>query len=82
MPLNDRLALDLGTNSIGWAMLHLDMNAKPSPSPDVIIRAGVRIFGDGRDPQTGVSILWLPDEAGQSDTATCGSNGVQGRRPT
>jgi CRISPR-associated endonuclease Csn1 len=56
MPLNYRLSLDLGTNSIGWAMLHLDMNAKPSPSPDAIIRAGVRIFGDGRDPQTGASL--------------------------
>ena len=56
MPLNYRLALDLGTNSIGWAMLHLDMDAQPSPSPDAIIRAGVRIFGDGRDPQSGASL--------------------------
>lgn len=56
MPMNYRLALDLGTNSIGWCMLRLDMNAKPSPSPYAIIRGGVRIFGDGRDPMSGSSL--------------------------
>lgn len=41
-----RLGLDLGTNSIGWAILALDGNGKPNQ----IIDAGVRIFSDGRDP--------------------------------
>ena len=40
-----RLALDIGTTSIGWAMLRLN----PEFSPIAIIRAGVRIFSDGRD---------------------------------
>jgi len=56
MGLPYRLALDLGTNSIGWCMLRLDMSATPSPAPVAVIRAGVRIFGDGRDPQSGASL--------------------------
>lgn len=56
MALPYRLALDLGTNSIGWCMLRLDMEAKPGPTPIAVIRAGVRIFGDGRDPQSGASL--------------------------
>ena len=43
-----RLGLDLGTNSIGWAMLALNENNEPHK----IIDAGVRIFSDGRDPQS------------------------------
>lgn len=35
-----RLALDLGSNSLGWAMVRLD----ESNDPCGIIRAGVRIF--------------------------------------
>lgn len=38
-----RLALDLGTTSIGWAMLRLNQHDKPH----AVIRAGVRIFNDG-----------------------------------
>jgi CRISPR-associated endonuclease Csn1 len=56
MPLKYRLALDLGTNSIGWCMLRLDMEAAPSPAPNAVIRAGVRVFGDGRDPMSGASL--------------------------
>jgi CRISPR-associated endonuclease Csn1 len=56
MALDYRLALDLGTNSIGWCMLRLDMAATPSPTPKAIIRGGVRIFGDGRDPKSGASL--------------------------
>lgn len=56
MALPYRLALDLGTNSIGWCALRLDMDAEPSPSPYAIIRGGVRIFGDGRDPKSGSSL--------------------------
>lgn len=47
-----RLGLDLGTNSIGWCVLDLDRNGKPRG----IRRLGVRIFPDGRDPQSGASL--------------------------
>jgi CRISPR-associated endonuclease Csn1 len=46
--LRYRLGIDLGTSSLGWAMLRLDKNNKPC----AVIRAGVRIFSDGRDPKT------------------------------
>jgi CRISPR-associated endonuclease Csn1 len=46
-----RLALDLGTTSIGWALVRLD--ASEPPLPTAIIRAGVRLFGDGREPARG-----------------------------
>ena len=47
-----RLALDLGTTSIGWAMLRLDQQDRPC----AVIRAGVRIFNDGRVPKTGEAL--------------------------
>ncbi len=47
-----RLALDLGTNSIGWCLLSLDENFTVRG----IARMGVRIFPDGRDPQSGASL--------------------------
>lgn len=47
-----RLGLDLGTNSLGWAALSLDA----AGDPDAILGAGSRIFGDGRDPQSGTSL--------------------------
>jgi CRISPR-associated endonuclease Csn1 len=50
--LRYRLALDLGTTSIGWAMLRLNRDDRPV----AIIRAGVRIFGDGRSPKDGSSL--------------------------
>lgn len=40
-----RLGLDLGTNSIGWCMLRLNDNKEPV----AVIKAGVRIFHDGRN---------------------------------
>jgi CRISPR-associated endonuclease Csn1 len=40
-----RLALDLGTNSIGWALLRLS----PEGDAIAIAKAGARIFSDGRD---------------------------------
>lgn len=43
-----RLGLDLGTNSIGWAVYSLDTSDDPSELVDL----GVRIFSDGRDPKT------------------------------
>ncbi len=47
-----RLGLDLGTTSIGWAMIRLNANEEPC----AVIRAGVRIFSDGRVPKTGQSL--------------------------
>ena len=47
-----RLALDLGATSLGWAMIRLDK----SDQPCAIIKAGVRIFSDGRNPKDGTSL--------------------------
>jgi CRISPR-associated endonuclease Csn1 len=41
------LGLDIGTNSIGWALVHGDRR---------IIDLGTRIFSDGRDPKSGASL--------------------------
>ncbi len=49
-----RLALDLGSTSLGWAMLRL--NADNPPAPVAVIKAGVRIFSDGRNPKDGSSL--------------------------
>ena len=53
-----RLALDLGSTSLGWAILRLaptgDTDYKLKPT--AIIRAGVRIFSDGRNPKDGSSL--------------------------
>ena len=46
-----RLGLDIGTNSIGWALLELK-----DDKPCRIIRTGVRIFSDGRNPKDGSSL--------------------------
>ena len=42
-----RLGLDVGTNSLGWAVLGLSDNA-----PFSVIATGVRIFAEGRDAKT------------------------------
>ncbi len=47
-----RLALDVGTNSIGWALYSLDDKGQPC----ALINVGVRIFPDGREPRTGDSL--------------------------
>ena len=47
-----RLALDLGTTSLGWSMVRLNQNNEPT----AIIKAGVRIFSDGRNPKDGTSL--------------------------
>ena len=49
-----RLALDLGTNSIGWTALRLKNTKKPQIHN--IIDIGVRIFPDGREPQKGTPL--------------------------
>jgi CRISPR-associated endonuclease Csn1 len=47
-----RLGLDLGTTSLGWALVRLSS----ANEPVAIIRAGVRIFSDGRNPKDGSSL--------------------------
>ncbi|HUO44208.1 MAG TPA: type II CRISPR RNA-guided endonuclease Cas9, partial [Burkholderiales bacterium] len=54
-----RLALDLGSTSLGWAMIRLDTHDNPC----AVIRAGVRIFSNGREPAR-------PGEVGTSLAAT------------
>lgn len=49
-----RLALDLGSTSLGWAMVRL--NRDNPPAPVAVIKAGVRIFSDGRNPKDGSSL--------------------------
>lgn len=47
-----RLALDLGSTSLGWSILRLDSEFRPT----AIMKAGVRIFSDGRNPKDGSSL--------------------------
>ena len=47
-----RLALDLGSTSLGWAIFRLDEQNVPT----AIIKTGVRIFSDGRNPKDGSSL--------------------------
>ncbi len=47
-----RLSLDLGSTSLGWAIFRLDADAHPT----AIIKAGVRIFSDGRNAKDGSSL--------------------------
>ena len=54
-----RLALDLGSTSLGWAMIRLSADNAPC----AIIKAGVRIFSDGRNPKDGSSLAVTRREA-------------------
>lgn len=56
-----RLALDLGSTSLGWAMIRL--NHDNPPAPVAVIKAGVRIFSDGRNPKDGSSLAVTRREA-------------------
>lgn len=47
-----RLALDLGSTSLGWAMIRLNAESQPC----AVIKAGVRIFSDGRNPKDSSSL--------------------------
>ncbi len=47
-----RLALDIGTTSLGWCLLRLN----PANVPYAIIKMGVRIFPEGRVAKTGESL--------------------------
>lgn len=59
--LRYRLALDLGSTSLGWAMIRL--NHDDPPAPVAVIKAGVRIFSDGRNPKDGSSLAVTRREA-------------------
>jgi len=54
-----RLALDLGSTSLGWAMVRLNLQDEPG----AVIKAGVRIFSDGRHPKDGSSLAVSRREA-------------------
>lgn len=52
-----RLGLDMGTNSLGWCITDLGKPDKDGRMHPVRIRRmGVRIFPDGRNPQSGASL--------------------------
>jgi CRISPR-associated endonuclease Csn1 len=57
--LRYRLALDLGSTSLGWAMVRLNAENQPC----AVIKAGVRIFSDGRNPKDGSSLAVTRREA-------------------
>jgi CRISPR-associated endonuclease Csn1 len=50
--LRYRLALDIGTTSLGWCILRIN----PNNEPYAIVKMGVRIFSDGRVPKSGESL--------------------------
>lgn len=54
-----RLALDLGSTSLGWAMVRLNAQQETC----AVIKAGVRIFSDGRNPKDGSSLAVSRREA-------------------
>jgi CRISPR-associated endonuclease Csn1 len=54
-----RLALDLGSTSLGWAMIRLNADQQPC----AVIKAGVRIFSNGRNPKDGSSLAVTRREA-------------------
>ena len=56
-----KLGLDLGSTSLGWAVVELDQNDTPKRLVDM----GVRIFPDGRDAQTHTPINVVRREARQ-----------------
>ncbi|HZS80508.1 MAG TPA: hypothetical protein VFA14_03640 [Herbaspirillum sp.] len=53
-----RLALDLGSTSLGWALIRLK-----DSKPCAVIKAGVRVFPDGRNPKDGSSLAVTRREA-------------------
>lgn len=50
--MDNLLAFDLGTNSLGWCVFGIDSTRGPVS----ILQAGVRIFSDGREPKSGNSL--------------------------
>ena len=50
-----RLGLDLGTNSVGWALFELSEKNEPV-EPVSIVKSGARIFPSGRNPKSNNSL--------------------------
>ncbi|MES2036825.1 MAG: type II CRISPR RNA-guided endonuclease Cas9, partial [Pseudomonadota bacterium] len=59
MKMRYRLALDLGSTSLGWVLVRLNEQGFPC----AIIKAGVRIFSNGRHPKDGSSLAVTRREA-------------------
>lgn len=51
-----RLALGLGPTSLGWSLFRIRKNVEGIWQPYALIKAGVRIFSDGRNPKDGASL--------------------------
>lgn len=69
MKIDYRLALDLGTNSIGWCVYRLalrDADKDDSWKITAIQRMGVRIFSDGRSPKDLASLAASRRQARQA----------------
>lgn len=45
--MDDRLGIDIGTHSIGWAAFRLGADG-----PEALLDAGVRVFGNSREPKS------------------------------
>ena len=56
-----RLALDMGSTSIGWCLIRLNATDEPI----AVIRIGIRIFSDGRNPKDGSSLAVTRRDARQ-----------------
>ena len=54
-----RLGIDLGSTSLGWAMIRLNEHGQPC----AVIKAGVRIFSNGRNPRNHSSLAVARREA-------------------
>jgi CRISPR-associated endonuclease Csn1 len=57
-----RLGIDVGTSSIGWALLALDGNGRPAR----LVDAGVRIFSSSRHPKSNDPLSIARREARQA----------------
>lgn len=56
-----RLGIDLGANSLGWAVVRLNQ----ADEPVALVKTGVRIFSDGRNPKDGASLAVTRRQARQ-----------------
>lgn len=66
MPNNNsayRFAFDLGTSSLGWAVFKIQKNDFEHWQPFALVKSGVRIFSDGRNPKDGSSLAVTRREA-------------------
>lgn len=50
-----RLGIDAGSNSLGWFIIWLEADGDKKWKPVSLGPGGVRVFPDGRDPQSGTS---------------------------